>query len=183
MIHPSGLLRHARASAGAGPGRPSDASLRRGVSAAYYAAFQYVTGLLADHLIGGPSSDAKAVLRRSWSHGEIKAACQLVVERAQVLEHNPGAHPTKEMRAAGPLIDLAAGDVHVVAAARIFEQLQDRRHDADYDHLAAVTKVALLEACKDVESLISELGAASTPAREALLSLLAIRRPDLSPGP
>jgi len=52
MIQPDGLLDHARALAGSGPGRPPDADLRRGVSAAYYAVFHDLTDRAARHLIG-----------------------------------------------------------------------------------------------------------------------------------
>ena len=55
MIQPDGLLDHARALAESGPGRPPDADLRRGVSAAYYAVFHDLTDRAARHLIGiGP---------------------------------------------------------------------------------------------------------------------------------
>ena len=51
MIRPDGLLEHA-AQLAAGPGRPREADLRRGISAAYYAVFHDLTGRAARHLAG-----------------------------------------------------------------------------------------------------------------------------------
>jgi hypothetical protein len=36
-------------------------------------------------------------------------------------------------------------------AARLFLELQEQRHAADYDHGASVDKASLLSACQDVE--------------------------------
>lgn len=59
MISPDGLLDHARRLAGEGKGRPPDADLRRGVSAAYYAVFHDLTDRAARHIIGSAESEVR----------------------------------------------------------------------------------------------------------------------------
>lgn len=181
MIDPDSLLRLARDAAGSGPGRPNDARLRRGVSTAYYAAFHHLTHVIAEHLISHAPAIAKSGVRRTWTHSEMKAACHLIVKRAGALAHNPTAKAQHDVLEAGPLVDLAAADSDIAAAARLFEQLQDLRHDADYDHLAAISKASLLSACADVDTFRTQLTDATPAGRQALLSLLVVRRPDLRP--
>lgn len=72
--------------------------------------------------------------RRSWSHGELAGAAALVVDRAKALAGNPAAPLTSEMAKGGPLIDIAASDAELVTALRLFSELQEKRHQADYDH-------------------------------------------------
>ena len=71
MIDPDGLLRHAEQLAGTGGGRPTDADLRRGVSAAYYAVFHDLTEHVASHLIGSCPLEIQNEMRRSWLHNEL----------------------------------------------------------------------------------------------------------------
>lgn len=120
MINPDGLLTHARRLAGQGRGRPPEADLRRGVSAAYYAVFHDLTDRAARHLIGSSPDSARNRLRRSWSHGEFAAAAELVVGRAKALAVNASTPLTLEMAKGGPLVDIAAGDADLAIALRLF---------------------------------------------------------------
>jgi hypothetical protein len=69
MIRPDGLLDHAAQLADAGSGRPRDADIRRGISAAYYAVFHDLTGRAARHLIGSFPQETQNEIRRTWSIG------------------------------------------------------------------------------------------------------------------
>ncbi len=178
MIQPDGLLDHARALAGSGPGRPPDADLRRGVSAAYYAVFHDLTDRAARHLIGSAPESARNQIRRSWSHGELSAVAAIIVDRAATLAANPAAPLKKEARTGGPLVDLAATDADLVEALRLFAELQAARHRADYDHDARFDKLTLLTACRDAATARTLLTSASTASREALFTLLTVRRSD-----
>lgn len=180
MIQPDALLDHARALAGSGPGRPPDADLRRGVSAAYYAVFHDLTDRAARHLIGSAPDAARNQIRRSWSHGELSAVAEMVVDRAPTLAANPAAPLSKEARTGGPLVDLAAVDADLVEALHLFGELQGRRHRADYDHDAHVDKVRLLTACQDATRARALLASASSVSREALFTLLTLRRLDFN---
>lgn len=178
MISPDGLLTHAQRLAGQGRGRPPEADLRRGVSAAYYAVFHDLTDGAARHLIGSSPDSMRNQLRRSWSHGELVAAAELVAGRAKTLAANPSAPPTPEMAKGGPLVDIAASDADLVTALRLFAELQEKRHQADYDHDARFEKVTLLSACTDARNARDKLASATDAGREALFTLLTVRRSD-----
>ena len=181
MINPDGLLEHARRLAGQGRGRPPEADLRRGISAAYYAVFHDLTDRAARHLIGSAPASARDALRRTWSHGELAAAAEIAVERAKTTTANPRAPATGEIAKAGPLADLAANDTDLVNALRLFSELQEKRHQADYEHNARYEKLTLLDTCRDAASARALLGSASSTSREALFTLLTVRRRDFQP--
>lgn len=178
MIQPDGLLSHARALTGSGRGRPPDVDLRRGVSAAYYSVFHDLTDRAARHLVGSAPQTARNRIRRTWSHSELSAVAEIIVDRARILAANPTAPLSKEASGGGPLVDLAAADTHLVEALRLFGELQASRHRADYDHEARFDKVTLLSACSDASNARDSLGSASTTSREALFTLLTLRRSD-----
>lgn len=180
MIQPEALLDHARALAGSGPGRPPDVDLRRGVSAAYYAVFHDLTDRAARHLIGSSPDAVRNRIRRAWSHGELSAVAGIVIGRAPTLAANPTAPLSKADRAGGPLVDLAAADADLVEALRLFGELQGRRHRADYDHEAHFDKITLLTACQDAARARALLTSASAASREALFTLLTVRRTDFN---
>ena len=98
MIDPDGLLRHAEQLAGANGSRPTDADLRRGISAAYYADFHDLTGHAANHLVGSCPQEIRNEIRCSWSHGEISQLAEYVVDRAMVLNHSPDAELTGQLK-------------------------------------------------------------------------------------
>lgn len=180
MIQPDELLAHARSLAGSGPGRPAVVNLRRGVSAAYYAVFHDLTDRAARHLIGSAPDAARNKVRRAWSHGELSAVAEIVVDRASTLAANPSAPLPNEARSGGPLVDLAAGDAGLVEALRLFRELQAGRHRADYDHDARFDQVTLLSACRDADRALSLLAGATAESREALFTLLTLRRSDFA---
>lgn len=75
---------------------------------------------------------------------------------------------------ARPLVQALAGtDIAKVAAA--FCDLQEARHRADYDHLAAFSKAAVLGHVQDAERAIAKLDAAPAAQREVFFSLVALR--------
>jgi hypothetical protein len=178
-IDSDGLLQLARELAGTGRGRPPDANLRRGVSTAYYALFHDITALAVDHALRSAPEDAKSHVRRAWSHSDIASAAHSVKERAQVLRHNPAASLSEPDVKWGPLVGLAARDADMAEAARLFLELQEQRHAADYDHGASIDKASLLSACQDVEVARAGLCRAAAPAREAFWTLLVVQRPHL----
>lgn len=178
MINPDGLLQHARRLAGAGRGRPPEADLRRGVSAAYYSVFHDLTDRAARHLIGSSPDAERNKLRRSWSHGEISSLADMIVERAKTLAAKPAAPMTAEMSRWGPLTDLATQDADLVTALRLFSELREKRHRADYEHGAQFEKLTLLSACRDAQQARSLLSNASAASREALFTLLTVGRSD-----
>ena len=178
MIDPDGLLRHAEQLGDTGRGRPTDAALRRGISAAYYAVFHDLTGHAASHLVGSCPQEIQNEIRRSWSHREISQLAEYVVGRAGVLQHSPHTALPRQLEGLGPLLDVVANDAALVESLRLFNDMQERRHAADYDHGERFAKWHLVQACRNARLARRRLSDASSAAREALFTLLTVRRAD-----
>ena len=178
MIDPDGLLRHAEQLVVAGGGRPTDADLRRGISAAYYALFHDLAGHAATHLLGSCSPEVQNEIRRSWSHGEISQLAEYVVDRARVLNHSPEAALPGKLKTLGPLLDVVARDSALVDSLQLFNDLQELRHSADYDHGVEFATWDLAQACDSARLARMRLRDAGSAAREALFTLLTVRRAD-----
>jgi hypothetical protein len=118
------LIDQAQALARQEHGRPRQASLRRAVSAAYYALFHWLVDASSTYLVGRGREQLRFrhALARTFSHSEMVQACRsfqagfggLPVHLQQLL---PG-------RAVHP---------GVVDMASAFVDLQEARHGADYD--------------------------------------------------
>lgn len=133
MIDHEALLSHARELARK-DGDTSTISHRRGVSAAYYALFHYMTRLAVEHVLKAADPAVQGRVRRAWTHGELANTASMIVVRAQALAHNPQVPATREMSQWGPLVDLAAAHSDIVDACRRFIALQEQRYAADYSH-------------------------------------------------
>jgi hypothetical protein len=178
MIDPDGLLDHAEKLANAERGRPTDVDLRRGISAAYYAVYHELTGQAASHLVGSCPQRIQNEIRRSWSHGEISQLAEYVVDRAEVLHHSPLAALPRRLEGLGPLLDVVATDSALVNSLQLFNDMQELRHSADYDHGVEFATWDLVQACDSARLARMSLRDASSAAREALFTLLTVRRAD-----
>jgi hypothetical protein len=98
---------------------PGDVSLRRAVSAAYYALFHEINGDAVAIIAPNVPSDINHRIQRWFDHGEMKKICGRFT--AAKLDQ--------------PLLGLigpsASSDLQTVA--RSFIELQEARHRADYD--------------------------------------------------
>lgn len=114
-MRPADLLAHAERLSVAARRRPHQADLRRAVSAAYYALFHAISGAAADTLIGTTKlhrdSETWRRVYRSLDHGFARSQC---------------------LAKTGSQIPAVLRDV-----ADTFVQLQELRHEADYDPKAA----------------------------------------------
>ena len=155
-----------------------DAALRRGISTAYYSIFHDLTRHTASHLLGSCPQEIQNEIRRSWSHGEISQLAKHVLERANTLVRTPAAPVPGHLEKFGPLLDVVAQDAALVDTLRLFSDLQEQRHSADYDHEVRFLKWHLLKACRDARFARTRLLNASSAAREALFTLLTVRRAD-----
>ena len=107
-------------------GRPRQTNLRRAISTAYYAVFHSLCHMCADAFIGN-NNDMREAWRqvyRSLGHGYIKDRCA-----------------SNYMKQCFPL--------NVRNFCFIFKQLQEKRHEADYNPLERFLQ-------KDVEEAISQ---------------------------
>lgn len=110
------------------PRRPKQASLRRAVSTAYYALFHLLTSSSVAFLVSGSApgrEDLRRALRRSYAHATMKAVSNAFAS---------GAPPAIWQPASGAI----SRELRQVAEA--FVELQEARHEADYDHGRAWTR-------------------------------------------
>jgi len=77
-VKPLDLIEAARVLTEPGPGRPTQASLRRAVSTAYYAVFHCLAATAADLFIGPARGLAWHRTYRALEHGRARSACREV---------------------------------------------------------------------------------------------------------
>ncbi|MGH6719850.1 MAG: hypothetical protein ACREER_11070 [Alphaproteobacteria bacterium] len=138
----------------ASPRRPKQAELRRAISTAYYALFHAMARDAADLLIGtkrGRSEEAWTQVYRALQHGPAKEACQ----RARKLGF-PAA---------------------IRACADAFVELQQARHEADYDPNQRFARAAAQARINSAEQAIHDLARAPRTDRKAFAVLLLLKKP------
>lgn len=127
---------------------PTTVARRRAVSSAYYALFHGLIGNAVSRTIGDdPARDEdRYTLSRWYSHGEMRTVSQWVIRLARG-ESVPN----------GVVVLLGSPPADLVELARAFIQLQEARHEADYDHTANLAE--------------ADARAAINTAREALVCI------------
>ena len=145
MNLPEDLLEQAEHLAGREATRPKQVSLRRAISAAYYALFHFLIREACGRLAGRP--DLRVLAARAFNHGDMKKACQAV------LKSPPPAH----------LAPLLGNPVRAAlrTVADTFVVLQTTRHDADYNLSQRFTRD---ETRRRVESARDAFAATPLPA-------------------
>ena len=138
--------------------RPKQASLRRAISAAYYAVFHLIHAEAADILAAKLSPGRKAGIQRWFSHSETKKVCQIFLA---------SGFP-KPASLAG--LELSPA-LRVVA--QNFARLQEAGHKADYDLSTSWTRLSALQ---QVNLANDVLAAWQTPrgTEEANIFILAL---------
>lgn len=129
MSLPKDLLEQARHLATRERKRPKQASLRRAISTAYYALFHLLTDEASTFLIAGNEPDRAALrltARRALAHGDMKDVSNAVRDpRSKV----------SRVWLAGASVPVDLKDV-----AQAFVELQEARHQADYDLSKSFTR-------------------------------------------
>lgn len=127
------LLAQARLLARKETRRPQQASLRRAVSAAYYALFHLLSGeaseLYSRRLFGICDREFSAGLRRLFIHKEMASVSKRVAK---------GSFPARLGSHTTPATAKSLDDIKIVAAT--FVSLQQARHTADYDMTRGLTR-------------------------------------------
>ena len=113
-----GLIEQAEHLLEVDPRKPKQASLRRAVSAAYYALFHLLAGEAGEHFLKGPLA-SRHLLVRAFDHGEMKSAC-LAIARGKL-----------------PVFGNVVLPPELILVAETFVDLQEARHRADYDVAAS----------------------------------------------
>ncbi len=133
------LLAQARLLATKEQSRPRQASLRRSVSAAYYALFHLLVEAAARRLVSGTDRQPlRNCLARAFDHGVIKRVARKFAERSLSPRLSPGLNGL-------PL------QVEIVRVAGAFVDLQQHRHEADYDMGRRFTRLEVLNIVSDAE--------------------------------
>lgn len=165
-IDPRQVINHARdlARHQSGAGRPRPVWLRRSISAAYYAVFHSFALRTAAHVLpqGSPSDQQR--LTRSLEHAALREVCQWITG-------SPGAGKQHVQ----PIVTSLQGDTEIQLVASTTFRLQEARHLADYDHLAAFDKASALSFVNEAELVLNWLDALAGSAKlEQLLALIAL---------
>lgn len=137
------LLAQARALAANEPRRPRQASLRRAVSAAYYALFHLLVEDAARELTAAQPPGLRARLQRAFTHSDMKNVCSQF-----------GGVSGKSPQKLHTLLSaqLSPG---LVTVARTFVDLQEARHAADYDVSTDFNRADALSLIQKVEAAFS----------------------------
>lgn len=121
MAYHHDLLHQAHALVHKEPRKPRQASLRRAVSAAYYALFHL---LISEAVSNWKRKEFRGVLARAFDHGAMKSASNRLQDRRLFPFTGENPNVVKALR----------------YVAETFVQLQEKRHIADYDNGAFWTK-------------------------------------------
>lgn len=142
----SELLAQAKHLAAKEPRRPRDASLRRAVSAAYYALFHLLTAEASTFLVSGSGRGGlRSLLARGFAHSEMSRA-------SKAFSSGHGGLPG-HLQAVIPDRDFPLG---LSAIARTFYQVQAERHRADYDLSYRLTRKETAAIVSRVEWVFAE---------------------------
>lgn len=119
------LLAQARYLCRKEPKHPKQASLKRAISTAYYALFHCFIYYTTKKFIPNEHKTLRPLLGRIFEHGKMKNACHELIKKGK--------------NKINIIDDVLPNDLLDVADA--FKQLQQARHEADYDMAKQFTKV------------------------------------------
>lgn len=153
----SDLLMQAENLCQSDPFKPRQASLRRSISAAYYALF-HAAVLAATECMTTVRSEVRPLLARQFQHKVMKAAAR----RAADVERQKANDLRRNASSSSPNVELEN-------FASAFVGLQEARHLADYDVGEAFTRTQAQKLVLDAKHAIDSLEQIkSTPAGERL---------------
>ena len=164
MINPKHLIEQAEELARLDAGRPRGVNLRRAVSSAYYAVFHHRVRAAVRRGVGGtPSARGPAgILARGYGHEAFRGI-------SQQFGGGVGCWPAWMRDAvAGTDFDIPP---ELRESCRLFVQLQDRRHAADYDPGWRSDRTRVLATVSEAKrSIVQFDGARGTSARRFYLA-------------
>lgn len=137
------LLQQAKYLANREPRHPRQVSLRRAVSAAYYALFHALIAEAVGILAPSQPYNLGGQMGRAFNHGDMKKVCN---------SFSSGSLPPATRA-------LITGTIRqeIRLVAETFSELQEARHEADYDTLASLSKADVVTKIAEVERSFSML--------------------------
>jgi len=150
------LLEQASHLASREPKKPRQASLRRAVSAAYYSLFHLLLYEATHRFFPNEPEDLRARASRAFSHGEARTVCEMFSSGTGIKDLT--SDPLEPQ-----LIDVAAS----------FVQLQEARHQADYDLTESFDRVQVLGYVRQArQAAVSWKAIRETPNANVFLAAL-----------
>jgi hypothetical protein len=134
-----GLIEQARHLATRERGKPRQVSLRRAISAAYYALFHLLVNEGAARLVPNSPARLRMQVCRAFSHKDMRSACQEIARPSRLLL---------------PLI-VPPLEADLITVAEIFVELQVQRHFVDYDLSKSFSRIEVLRIIAKANSAIS----------------------------
>ena len=163
VLNPDHLLDQAARllTAPGGVGAPRQADLRRAISTAYYGLFHAIVTHLADDFGGKTKRNTLRyeLLYRSIDHRALKRICNDITKRTL---------PERYLRYLPP--GGFGTDIEAVATAIV--DLQEKRHQADYDPRFRVSASDASLAIKTAQTALQRLRSASRARQKAFNNLL-----------
>ena len=141
-------------------GAPQQARLRRSISTAYYALFHRLVAGAADLLVGANARGTQRylVVYRSFEHKRMADACRQTLTGSLRTE-------------AGTLFDPT-----IQGCASAFVELQENRHEADYDPTLRIALSDAKTAVAKAQAAITMLNNSPEPERLLFLTFLQFRK-------
>lgn len=134
------LLQQARFLANREPRHPRQASLRRALSTAYYALFRSLVAEASAILAPPQPANLRAQVGRTFAHADMKRVC------AGFRQGNlAGLNATTAGLITPPIRQ------ELMLVAQTFVELQEARHEADYDTLASFSRTHVIPKIQEVE--------------------------------
>ena len=166
MLH-NDLIEQADHLARREPKRPRQASLRRAVSAAYYAMFHTLVTDATALLVPGRPSGLRLQARRAFSHRDMRSACEAFVTQA--------APAARDRRNPQQLLTLPL-EPEIREIAETFVKLQDARHDADYNLAQQFDRMRVLAVIQRAKQAIASWKRVQTqPNAQVFLTALVLQ--------
>lgn len=160
MLNPDHLLALADEEARpTGAGAPRQAYLRRSVSTAYYSVFHELLGTVARSFVAAAHWKSRVLFYRALDHGKARDRCKKLAQSPLALEEQA-------------FFGFASFPDELRFFASRFVDLQELRHQADYDPDARFTTEEAQEAVEDARAAIANLRAAQDQALIPFLSYL-----------
>ena len=161
------LLNQASYLATCDKGKPKQASLRRSVSAAYYAIFHLLITEAAALAGSKLNTEGRIRLRRAYAHADMKAVCASYASATTALKFNQQIAPLLSFPIATELMNVAD----------TFVSLQEARHLADYDLQSKFSRLSVLTQIGDVTNSFADWVVVRTsPNAKVFLMDLLVRK-------
>jgi hypothetical protein len=154
--------------------KPRQASLRRAVSAAYYALFHLLIADGARRFAPTKPAELRLLVQRAYGHGEMRTVCKGFAEghRATINNKQAGQPPPSTRQ----LIILPL-DQELLAVVQSFVDLQEARNEADYNLTKQWNRLDVLNRVQTARQAFADWAAVrNTPNATVLVAAFLLQK-------